>query len=266
MVYDLKGKFVIVTGGASGIGANYAEVLLKNGIGGVVIADVNEAVGQQFVSRLNTEYGANKAVFIRTDVTQQPQLEAAFNLAISTYGALDIVINNAGIMNDANWQLEVAINVSAVVEGTLLGIKHLGKNNGGKGGVIVNIASILGLQKLAGCPVYVGTKHFVVGLNRSFGTPYYYERTGITFLTMCPGVTDTPLISEAGRFALPGFPDLGTLLAEELGALPAQPTANVANGLITLITTGENGSVWVSEGNQPIYEVDIPDRTTLRKS
>lgn len=86
----------------------------------------------------------------------------------------------------------------------------------------MNIASILGLQPLAGCPVYVGTKHFVVGLSRSFGTPFYYNRSGIKVVTMCPGVTDTPLISEAGHFALDDD-DIGKLLASELGALPAQP-------------------------------------------
>nr|CAI5833673.1 unnamed protein product [Callosobruchus analis] len=82
---------------------------------------------------------------------------------------------------------------------------------------------------------------------------------------MCPGVTDTPLISEAYKFALQHFPDLGRNLGEGLGALPAQPTTNVAAGLIKMIKDGENGSVWVSEGNQPVYEVEIPDRLTLRK-
>lgn len=98
----------------------------------------------------------------------------------------------------------------------------MGKNNGGKGGIIVNIASILGLQHLEGCPIYVGTKHFVVGLDRSFGTDYFYNLTGIKFLTMCPGVTDTPLISEAQHFVLSDCPNLGIALTNGLGALPAQ--------------------------------------------
>lgn len=110
-----------------------------------------------------------------------------------------------------------------MVEGSLLAIKHMGKNNGGKGGVVANIASILGLQKLSGCPPYVGTKHFVIGLTRSFGEEYYWNLTGIKFVTMCPGVTSTPLISEAGRFALQGYPKLGEVLANELGSLPPQP-------------------------------------------
>lgn len=99
----------------------------------------------------------------------------------------------------------------------------MGKNNGGKGGVVVNVASILGLQELAGCPIYVGTKHFVVGLTRSFGTPFYYSRTGIKFFTICPGVTDTPLISEAGKWALSGIDGVAQELVAGLEALPPQP-------------------------------------------
>ncbi|CAH2010511.1 unnamed protein product [Acanthoscelides obtectus] len=265
MVYDIKGKVALITGGAAGIGLAYGEELLKNGIEGLIVADVNEKQGNEAVEKFNKTYGPKKATFMKTDVTKKEQLEAAFQLAKSTYSKLDIVINNAGILNDAHWELEIAINCNAVVQGSLLGIQYMGKNNGNNGGIIVNIASILGLQKLEGCPIYVGTKHFVIGLNRSFGSPYFYDLTGIRFLTMCPGVTDTPLISDANKFTLNGFPGLGQNLAEGLGDLPPQPTTNVAIGLIKMIKDGENGSVWVSEGNQPIYEVEIPDRLTLRK-
>lgn len=109
------------------------------------------------------------------------------------------------------------------MRGTLLGFKYMGKNEGGKGGVIVNIASILGLQPLSGCPVYVGTKHFVIGFDRSFGTQLYFDKTGVKVLTMCPGVTDTPLISEAGQKPLDQYQEVGTLLHQELQSLPKQP-------------------------------------------
>jgi len=58
---------------------------------------------------------------------------------------------------------------NAVVRGTLLGLQHMGKDEGGNGGVLVNIASILGLAPLSTSPVYVATKHAVIGLSRSFG-------------------------------------------------------------------------------------------------
>ncbi|XP_060535439.1 15-hydroxyprostaglandin dehydrogenase [NAD(+)]-like [Cylas formicarius] len=264
MTFEIKGKYALVTGGASGIGLAYVKELLKNGVKGIAILDLRKD-GSQVVEAINQEYGAEAAIFILTDVTKKQDLVDGFEKAFSKFNRLDIVINNAGIMYDADWEKEIALNCNGVVEGSLLGLKYLGKNNGGNGGVIANIASILGLQKLAGCPIYVGTKHFVVGLTTSFGTPYYYDLTGVKFVTMCPGVTDTPLISEAGRFALQGFPDLGKLLAGELGSLPAQSVSNVAEGMIKIISQGENGSVWVSEGGQPIYEVAIPERTTLRK-
>lgn len=98
----------------------------------------------------------------------------------------------------------------------------MGKNNGGKGGVVVNAASILGLQEMDGCPVYVASKHFVIGLDRSFGTQYWHDLTGIRFISMCPGVTDTPLIGECKNFALTGFPKLGEVMAHSLHVLPFQ--------------------------------------------
>ncbi|KAJ8972259.1 hypothetical protein NQ314_000261 [Rhamnusium bicolor] len=233
MVYDIKGKIALITGGAAGIGLAYSIELLQNGLGGVVIADVNAATGEDTSAKLNEEYGAKKAVFIKTDVTKADQLEAAFQLAISTYGTLDIVINNAGVMNDAHWELEVAINCD---------FKNL-----------LDVPSML-------------EQNTSLSAWTSRSERYYYNLTGIRFLTMCPGVTGTPLISEADKFALVGYPNLGKLLAEDLGSLPPQPTSNVAKGLYTMLTTGENGSVWVSEGGQPVYEVEIPDRNTLRKN
>lgn len=267
MLYDLKGKIALVTGGANGIGLNYVKELLRQGVQAVTIADVNAPKGEEAVKEFTREFGKNKVIFVKTDVTKADQLEAAFKVTINTWKTIDVVINNAGAMIDGQWEFEIALNCSAVVRGTLLALQYMGKDKGGKGGVIVNIASILGLQPLPGCPIYVGTKHFVVGFSRSLGTPYHFDRTGVKIVTMCPGVTDTPLISEANKYALTTFAtDIGQQLAKELGSLPPQPTENVARGMMTLITKGDNGSVWVSEGNEPIYEVDIPDRLTLRKS
>lgn len=100
----------------------------------------------------------------------------------------------------------------------------MGKDKGGKGGIIINIASILGLQPLPSCPIHVATKHFVIGFNRSVGMPYHYSRTGVKVLTLCPGITDTPHLKEASQNAITSLaPDIGELLAKELQQLPSQP-------------------------------------------
>jgi 15-hydroxyprostaglandin dehydrogenase (NAD) len=79
-------------------------------------------------------------------------------------------------MNCDVWLLQ-----NAVVRGTLLGLQYMGKDEGGKGGVMVNIASVVGLAPLPGCPVYVATKHAVIGLTRSFGVGTAYNNVDILY-------------------------------------------------------------------------------------
>jgi len=68
---------------------------------------------------------------------------------------------------------------NAVVRGTLLGFQYMGKDEGGKGGVVVNISSIAGLGPYAATAIYVATKHAVIGLTRSFGVSTLYKKVGI---------------------------------------------------------------------------------------
>lgn len=72
----------------------------------------------------------------------------------------------------------------------------MSKENGGRGGTIVNTASVLGMQPFSGAPIYTGTKHFVVGFTRSYGMPWNWNRSNIRVMALCPGVTMTPLISQ----------------------------------------------------------------------
>lgn len=112
---------------------------------------------------------------------------------------------------------------NAVVRGTLLGLQYMGKDKGGRGGVIVNTASVLGLEPIAACPIYCASKSFVVGLCRSLAKPWHWNRTGVKVICLCPGITDTLLVAEAGQAALTTLgSDVGQELVRELGALPAQ--------------------------------------------
>lgn len=104
-----------------------------------------------------------------------------------------------------------------------MGFDYMGKHKKGRGGIIINVASIYGLQSAWACPIYCGTKHFIIGLNRCFSNEYYEKLTGVKVLTICPGVTDTEMISEAKKSALEGFGDVETHLAKALGCLPTQP-------------------------------------------
>lgn len=87
-------------------------------------------------------------------------------------------------------------------------------------GVLVNISSIAGLVGFSSIPIYTSTKHAVIGLSRSYGTKVHYERCKIRVVTLCPGVTETPLITESSGKNL--GPEYENILESELRALPIQ--------------------------------------------
>lgn len=194
---DPKGKVAIVTGGSSGIGRATALALAEAGAS-VVIADIDEAGGLETV-RLITEQGGN-AAFVRTDVTRREDLERMVAFAEETFGGLDILHNNAGIVTrrprfpdtpPQNWEQTLAINLWAVIAGTQAAVPAMKRRGGG---VIVNTASMAGVIAYQPDPIYGATKHGVVGFTRALA--YLKDEANIRVNCVCPGVVDTPLLTK----------------------------------------------------------------------
>ncbi|XP_046751401.1 uncharacterized protein LOC124414497 [Diprion similis] len=254
---DVKGKTALITGGANGIGFAYAVELLRNGVARVAILDLANSNGDKAVRKLENQFGNGKAMFIVCDVTKAQQLEDAFAKIIEDFGGLDIVVNNAGIMDDNRWELEININVTALVRGTLLGLKYMGIDNGGKGGTIVNVSSIAGVIPLLIFPVYCATKHAVIGLTRSFGQPYHYEKTNVRVIAICPSVTNTQLMTEAEDRKLDGI--TVDVIPADKALLPLQSVENVARGLLYILRVAEPGTSWLVEKEKQPELIVIPD-------
>jgi 15-hydroxyprostaglandin dehydrogenase (NAD) len=83
------------------------------------------------------------------------------------------------ITSTSHYECDVWLLQNAVVRGTLLGLQYMGKDKGAKGGVVVNISSVTGLEGFQACPIYVATKHAVIGLTRSFGVSTAYSNVDI---------------------------------------------------------------------------------------
>lgn len=95
---------------------------------------------------------------------------------------------------------------NGTVYGCILAWDYLPKYRSGNEGVVVNIASITGLTGFMSIPVYAATKHAIVGLSKSMGVQQHYDRSKIRVVTICPGVTDTPLISDfLQNYCLPAW-------------------------------------------------------------
>jgi len=246
----------MITGGASGLGYKYAEILLRNGAKNIAVIDLPTSNGQNAAATLENEFGKGRAIFIACDVTKADDLEKTFRKVVDAFEGLDILINNAGIWDDYHWEQMIELNVNALIRSSMLAFDHMGKHKGGKGGVIVNIASILGMQPNSFAPIYTASKHAVLGFSQSLAS--MYEKTGVRVVIMCPGVTLTALFGDMKEKVHESLRAVIDNIHDEFDKYPSQTTDNVGLAMLDLIQKGKNGAAWVSEGGQPPYAVDFP--------
>uniref|UniRef100_A0A8B9MHR6 15-hydroxyprostaglandin dehydrogenase [NAD(+)] n=1 Tax=Accipiter nisus TaxID=211598 RepID=A0A8B9MHR6_9AVES len=165
----------------------------------VALLDRNSEAGQESKAALAEQFEAQRTLFIQCDVTDQEQLKGAFKKVIEHFGRLDIVVNNAGVNNEKDWESTIQINLTSVIRGTYLGLEYMGKGNGGNGGVIINISSLAGLMPAAFQPVYCATKHGVIGFTRSIALAANIENYGVRLNTICPGFVNTPILQSIDK-------------------------------------------------------------------
>ncbi|XP_029304310.1 15-hydroxyprostaglandin dehydrogenase [NAD(+)]-like [Cottoperca gobio] len=230
----LNGKIAVVTGAAMGIGKAITEILMQNGAK-VALLDVNKTAGDSLKEALDKQYGQEKTMFLCCNVESEEQIKAAFQKTAETFGKIDILCNNAGMLNESTWEKTISINLVGVIRGTYLALEHMSKLSGGQGGVIINTASMAGLGPLPSCPVYTATKHGVVGFTRAMAAASTASGYGIRFNSLCPSFVQTDLFtttkSNLGQFS--NLADMTQLIIDKLGMLNM---SEVAESVLELVT------------------------------
>ncbi|XP_063698210.1 alcohol dehydrogenase 1-like [Culicoides brevitarsis] len=233
---DLSTKKAIVIGGAGGIGVAIVENLVQRGIQKLAVIDMLE---EEKASKLfKTE-----VFYKKCSVTDEIELESAMKSLKDEMEGLDIVINSAGISNEHNRKALIDINYGGVVNSTFAAIKLMRKDqNGNTGGFIINIASTSALGGFFMCPIYAGSKHAVLGFTRSFNNSGFIEKTGLRFITICPGPTETPLVSN--NDFVHHFPEMTEETVAIWNRLPMQKADFVGKCILAALDDAQNGAVW----------------------
>lgn len=235
----LDGKVALVTGGAMGLGKAITEHLLQQG-SKVAFADLNETAGIITERYLKSKFDEDRLMFIKCDITDDEAFEDSFVRVKKKFGRLDIVVNNAGFAGEERWRRVFEINTMAVYFGTLLALKYMGKDRGGEGGHVINIASIAGLVACPAIPAYNASKYGVIGLTRAFGSDLYYSRTGVKVSCLCPEPIETDLWRGISSFCREI--EVSTPYISEHYSRGLQKPENVARGVTKLVQDGVNGA------------------------
>ncbi|MFE0677259.1 SDR family NAD(P)-dependent oxidoreductase [Streptomyces sp. NPDC058867] len=243
------GRSVIVTGAGSGIGRATALTFAELG-DHVVVADLNAEGARAVVEEI--EKAGGTAVAVTGDLSEQSVVDAVVTVAVERFGGVDVLVNNAGIMDrmsaladvtDAEWERVLRVNLTAPFQLTRAVLPHM---LAAGGGAIVNTASEAGLRGSAAGAAYTASKHGVVGLTKNLAV--MYRKQGIRANAIAPGGTATGIVVDAdqaahGPAALgPHFVNVGRLARPEEQAaavvfLASEAASNI-NGVVLPVDDG----------------------------
>ena len=192
----LQNKVAIITGGAKGIGEAAVKRFTEEGAK-VVIADMDEAAGNALVETLTAE--GKEVFYVQTNVADRQNVEQLVSQTIEKFGTIDILINNAGITNDAmlakmtpeQFQKVLDVNLTGVFNCTQAVLPTLVEKGAGK---VINTSSVSGTYGNVGQTNYAATKAAVIGMTKTWAKEL--GRKGINVNAVAPGFTRTDLVAK----------------------------------------------------------------------
>lgn len=249
----LVGKAVVVTGGARGLGEGMVRRFVAEGAR-CVIADIDVEAGERLAGELS-----GPAVFVRTDVTSEADIVAAIGTCVESFGALDVMVNNAGVVGVtgsitgtelADWDRTIAILQTSV----FLGTKHaFALMREQRSGSIINTSSTAGVQGGLGGHAYTTAKHGVIGLTKSVAVEAAPYRVRVNAL--CPGAS----LSSLTAGVVTGDPDNLEAAYERLSSKYAGGRAprpeDIANAALFLASDESefmNGAVMIVDTGKEV--------------
>ena len=250
----LQDKVAVVTGAGSGMGKAIAILYAQQGAK-VVVSDINSDSANAVVEEIKLAGG--EAMTVVANVGKEEDIQNLIDTTVSTYGTVDVLVNNAGIMDnfepageieDDKWERIFAINTTSVMRSTR---KVLPIFLAKKQGVIINIASAGGLYGARAGAAYTASKHAVVGFTKNTG--FMYANDGIRCNAIAPGAVETNISSSmtgVSQFGM-GRVQPGLEINPSIGK--AEEIAKVALFLASDDSSFVNGTVITADAGWTAY-------------
>ncbi|KQV32654.1 short-chain dehydrogenase [Rhizobium sp. Root1203] len=209
MELNLSGRTAVITGGETGIGAAITRTLAEAGAN-VVVGGILDNVGTAFAGELASK--GLKVSFQKTDVRKEAEVNALVDGAVERFGAVDVMVNNAGVFDgfadclettEALWDQIIDINLKGTFFGCRAALKHMVTRGAGR---IINTSSVGGLRGAADGASYTASKFGVVGLTRQIAVSH--SQYGITINAICPGVIQTDIRGNSAAILGADGPDM----------------------------------------------------------
>lgn len=191
----MEGRVALITGGASGLGAEDARVLAREGAK-VVITDVQDALGEQVAAEIEG------CLYLHQDVRDEARWDEVVRLTLERFGRLDTLVNNAGLVRFASVEdmsyADFRLQTEVMLNGTFLGCKaalpHMSRDGSG---AIINMASIAAISGMAAIPAYTAAKAGIIGMTRSIAIHCKEQGYRIRCNAIAPGGIETPMTAQA---------------------------------------------------------------------
>jgi len=265
----LQGKIALITGAGSGIGRATALLFAKEGAK-VAVVDVVTDSGRETVKMIKEAGG--EAIFIEADVSKAADAERMVKVVVETYGRLDILFNNAGVMGrfastakttEEHWDRIININLKGVFLGSKYAIPVMLDQGGG---VIINTGSTAGIDALPYLSAYSASKGGVIQLTKAMAMEYGSKNIRVNCI--CPGGIKTPIAAASGvpgeHVPLPGQPIRRIGLPEDVAYaalyLASDESSYVTGAVLTVDGGWTSGRVMFLDALLKEAGYKLPDR------
>ncbi|XP_017478027.1 PREDICTED: fat body protein 2 [Rhagoletis zephyria] len=247
-MFNLNGKNVVYIGGFSGVGYQVCRLLMKKNISYLIMMGRME--NMEMMRKLQAENSAVEVKFIPMDLMDRSSMQQAIKQMMGVIKQIDVLINGAGALADKDMETTMGVNLTGMMQMVMLSMPYMDKSQMGNGGIVMNIASVYGLEPAPAFPVYAAAKHGVIGFTRSMADPLHYQHTGVAFMVVCPGLTTSEMMMNLREKSMMGQQSYVGEMIEAMNQAKHQSPEECAMNMVKAMEMMKNGAVYLCNMGQ----------------